>query len=226
MEACAPVADRESFIRSHAELLAPTLVPEVRLYLASEMMTLWGEMEAAEAAQTSGLGHLPPPYWAFAWAGGQALARYVLDHPQEVAGKSVLDFGTGSGLVAIAAARAGAAHVTAAELDPIALAATALNAAANNVWVETIGHDLIGAGRCWDAVLLGDMCYERPVAERLLSWLRPMARAGTRVLLGDPGRNYSPVSGIVRLATYAVPTTRELEDCEIRQTSVYQILGT
>jgi len=125
--------DREGFVLSHAELHAPALVPEISLYLASEIMTLWGETEAAEAAQASRLGVLPPPYWAFAWAGGQALARYVLDHPEEVAGKAVLDFGTGSGLVAIAAACAGAAHVTAAELDPIALAAAGLNAAANGV---------------------------------------------------------------------------------------------
>ena len=225
METSAPIADRESFIRSHAELHAPPLVPELRLHLASEMMKLWGETETAQAAQVSGLGQLPPPYWAFAWAGGQALARYVLDHPQDVAGKTVLDFGTGSGLVAIAAARAGAAHVAAAELDPIAVAAAALNAAANNVRIETIDHDLIGAERCWDVVLAGDMCYEQPLAGRLLSWLRPMAQAGTRVLLGDPGRNYSPASGIVRLATYAVPTTLELEDREIRQTSVYLLLG-
>ncbi len=213
--------DREGFVLSHAELHAPALVPEISLYLASEIMTLWGETEAAEAAQASRLGVLPPPYWAFAWAGGQALARYVLDHPEEVAGKAVLDFGTGSGLVAIAAACAGAAHVTAAELDPIALAAAGLNAAANGVSVEIIGHDLIGSERCWDVVLAGDMCYEQPLAGRLISWLRAMAGGGTRVLIGDPGRNYSPDSGIVRLASYAVPTTLELEDREIRETSVY-----
>jgi predicted nicotinamide N-methyase len=224
MEPNSVIADREGFILSHAELLTPPLVPEISLYLASEIMTLWGATETAEAAHASRLGALPPPYWAFAWAGGQALARYVLDHPHEVAGKTVLDFGTGSGLVAIAAARAGAAHVAAAELDLIALAATALNAAANNVCVETIGHDVIGTERCWDVVLAGDMCYEQPLTGRLLCWLHGLAGTGTKVLIGDPGRNYSPATGVKRLASYAVPTILELEDREIRDTSVYLLL--
>jgi predicted nicotinamide N-methyase len=223
MDTHASFSDREGFILSHARLDAPPLVPEIDLYLASQMMTLWGETEAAEAAEVSHLGVLAPPYWAFAWAGGQALARYVLDHPEEVVGKTVLDFGTGSGLVAIAAACAGAAHVSAAELDPIALAATALNAAVNNVRVETIGHDLIGTERYWDVILAGDMCYEQPMAGRLLSWLRGLVRSGTRVLIGDPGRNYSPESGINRLAVYVVPTTLELEDREMRETAVYAL---
>jgi predicted nicotinamide N-methyase len=223
MDMHASFPDRQGFILSHARLDAPPLVPEINLYLASEMMTLWGETEATEAAEASRLGVLAPPYWAFAWAGGQALARYLLDHPEEVAGKTVLDFGTGSGLVAIAAARAGAARVSAAELDPIALAATALNAAANNVCVETIGYDLIGTERCWDVVLAGDMCYEQPLAGRLICWLAGLARTGTRVLIGDPGRNYSPKSGIIRLAHYVVPTTLELEDRERRETAVYAL---
>ncbi len=225
MEPASAVLDRKRFILSHAELNSPPLLPEIRLYLASEVMTLWGETETAEAALASRLGVLPPPYWAFAWAGGQALARYVLDHSEEVAGKSVLDFGAGSGLVAIAAARAGAARVAAAEIDPIALEAAVLNAAANDVKIEAIGHDIIGEEHSWDVVLAGDMCYERPLAGRLIAWLRTLARTGTRVLLGDPGRNYSPGSGVLCLATYTVPTTRELEDRETRETSVYLLLG-
>jgi len=149
----------------------------------------------------------------------------VLDHPAEVVGKTVLDFGTGSGLVAIAAALAGAHYVAATDLDPIALTATRLNAEANNVPVEALGHDLIGSDRCWDVIVAGDMCYEQPLAGRLIAWLRANAKTGTRVLLGDPGRNYSPDSGVLRLATYCVPTTLELEDRKIRETSVYLLLG-
>jgi predicted nicotinamide N-methyase len=223
MEARPSFPDREGFILSHAKLESPPLVPEINLYLASEMMTVWGETEALEAAKASRLGVLAPPYWAFAWAGGQALARYVLDHPEEVAGKTVLDFGTGSGLVAIAAALSGAVHVSAAEIDPIALAATALNAAANNVHIETLSHDLIGGERSWSVVLAGDMCYEQPLAGRLLSWLRGLALRGARVLIGDPGRNYSPKVGINLLAHYVVATTLELEDREMRETAVYAL---
>ena len=169
------------------------------------------------------MANLPPPYWAFAWPGGQALARYILDHPQEVAGKSVLDFGAGSGLVAIAAAKAGGAPVIAAEIDALALAAIALNAAANGVFVEEIENDIIGTNGRWDTILAGDMCYERPLAERLTNWLRSLASDGARVLIGDPGRNYFPGSGVQRLATYEVPTSRDLEDREMRETSVYGI---
>jgi len=215
--------NRNSFIRANTTLKAPPLVPEIRLHLAGEVMGLWGETEALSAALTSGMAHLPPPYWAFAWPGGQALARYILDHPQEVAGKSVLDFGAGSGLVAIAAAKAGAAPVIAAEIDALALAAIALNAAANGVFVEEIENDIIGTNGRWDTVLAGDMCYERPLAERLTQWLRILASEGARVLIGDPGRNYFPESGVERLATYEVPTSRDLEDREMRETSVYGI---
>jgi predicted nicotinamide N-methyase len=214
---------RTSFIRANTTLQAPPLVPEIRLHLAGEVMGLWGETEARSAALASGVAHLPPPYWAFAWPGGQALARYILDHPQEVAGKSVLDFGAGSGLVAIAAAKAGGAPVIAAEIDALALAAIELNAAANGVFVEEIENDIIGTNGRWDTILAGDMCYERPLAERLTLWLRSLASDGARVLIGDPGRNYFPERGVQRLATYDVPTSRDLEDREMRETSVYGI---
>lgn len=204
------------FICENTELLAPPLVPEILLHLATEVVPLWRKTE--EELESEGL---PPPYWAFAWAGGQALARYIIDRPLEVAGRSVLDFGSGSGLVAIAAAKAGAGSVLAADIDAFAAAAIALNADANGVTVDITADNVIGYGSPWDIILLGDMCYERSLAERLLAWLQDRARHGTRVLLGDPGRSYFPKSGVHKLATHCVPTTRELEDREIRETSVY-----
>ena len=216
-------SDRERFIRANTKLKQPPLVPEVSLLLADEVMNLWGETEARTAASASGLGSLPPPYWAFAWPGGQAIARYILDNPEDVRGRTVLDFGSGSGLVAIAAAKAGASCVIAAEIDPLALAVIDLNSRANNVFVEPIGIDVIGSNPRWITVLAGDMCYERQVAERLVPWLRLLVTSGVRVLLGDPGRNYFPAGGIVKLATFAVPTTLDLEDRELRETSVYRL---
>jgi predicted nicotinamide N-methyase len=216
--------NRLDFVRANSVLKTPPIVPEIKLHLASEVMNLWTQTEAHSAANASGIAHLPPPYWAFAWPGGQAVARYILDHPETVAGKTVLDFGAGSGLIAIAAAKAGASPVIAAEIDPLALAAMELNAAANGVFIEPVENDIIGTNGRWAAVLVGDMCYERPLAERLLVWLRTLTDGGARVLIGDPGRSYFPGSGVERLATYAVPTTRELEDREMRETSVYLLL--
>ncbi|MBV8798783.1 MAG: methyltransferase [Alphaproteobacteria bacterium] len=198
--------------------MAPPLVPEIRLHLATEVVPLWRKTE--EELEAEGI---PPPYWAFAWAGGQALARYILDNAHEVAGKSVLDFGSGSGLIAIAAAKSGAAEVLASDIDPFALAAISLNAAANGTTVQTTAEDIIGSTRGWAFILIGDMCYERPLAERLLAWLTERVRNGAHVLLGDPGRSYFPKTGVQKLATYSVQTTRELEDREIRETSVYQL---
>jgi predicted nicotinamide N-methyase len=204
------------FIVGNTALIAPPLVPELRLHLAVEVMPLWRKTE--EELQAMGV---PPPYWAFAWAGGQALARYILDHTDEVAAHMVLDFGSGSGLVAIAAAKAGARLVRAADIDKHAAAAIALNAKVNGATVEVTTEDLIGSCETWDVILCGDMCYERPLAERMLDWLHERARSGVRVLLGDPGRSYFPKSGVEKLATYSVQTTRELEDSEIRETSIY-----
>jgi predicted nicotinamide N-methyase len=218
LEAPALIRDPARFVRANTELIAPPLVPEIRLHLATEVVPLWRKTEEELEAQC-----VPPPYWAFAWAGGQALARYILDHPAEVAVRSVLDFGSGSGLVAVAAAKAGAADVLAGDIDGFALAAIALNAEANDVIVRTISDDVIGSRAAWDLILLGDMCYERPLAERLLAWLTERARGGTRVLLGDPGRSYFPKSGVDKLATYRVQTTRELEDRDLRETSVYSL---
>jgi len=213
------MADPAEFIRGNAALIAPPLVPEVRLHLAIEVVPLWRKTE--EELEKEGV---PPPYWAFAWAGGQALARYVLDNPETVRGRTVLDFGSGSGLVAIAAAKAGASHVLAADIDKFAAAAIALNASANDAVVEITTDDVIGRLGKWQTILVGDMCYERPLSERLTAWLRARVSAGALVLLGDPGRTYFPKSGVEKLATYRVQTTRELEDREIRETSVYRLV--
>ncbi len=211
--------DHFTFIRSNTQLIAPPLVPEIRLRLATEVVPLWRKTE--EELEAEGV---PPPYWAFAWAGGQALARYVLDHRDVVEGRDVLDFGSGSGLVAIAARMAGARTVLAADIDKFALTAIAMNADANIVQLETTGEDIIGRAGPWKTILVGDMCYERPLAERLVAWLTELAKDGAMILLGDPGRSYFPKSGVEKLATYRVQTTRELEDREIRETSVYRFV--
>jgi predicted nicotinamide N-methyase len=206
----------QDFILANAVLTPPPLVPEIKLHLATEVVSLWRATED-ELAQIG----VPPPYWAFAWAGGQALARYVLDHPQQVAGKRVLDIGAGSGLVGLAAARAGAASVLAADIDAFACAAIRLNAVANACDIAVTQEDLIGAPGNWDVILVGDLFYERPLAERLLAWLLPL---GIPALLGDPGRNYFPGAQVEKLAQYSVQTTRDLEDREIRETGVYRLL--
>ena len=199
---------------------AAPLLPELRLHLASEITPLWHATEATLARD-----QLPPPYWAFAWAGGQALARHLLDNADLVRGKRVLDFGAGSGLVAIAAAKAGAI-ASAAEIDPFACAAIGLNAALNGVDVAIEPGDVIGRAEApWEIVLAGDMCYERPLAERLTQWLRALAATGVMVLLGDPGRAYLPASGLEPLARYTVPTTLELEDRLSREATVWRLRG-
>jgi predicted nicotinamide N-methyase len=205
----------ESFIIANAALIAPPLVPEIRLYLATEVVPLWRATE--EELEKMGV---PPPYWAFAWAGGQALARYILDHPEQIMGKHVLDIGSGSGMVAIAAAKAGAASVLAADIDAFSIAAIRLNAAANGVTVAFTQDDLIGAEGDWDVILVGDLFYERPLAERLLAWLKTL---GCPALLGDPGRSYFPKDQVEPLAVYNVQTSRDLEDREIRETGVYRL---
>jgi len=206
----------EDFIRANTLLRFPPLVPEIELHLAAEVVPLWRRTEEELAA----IG-VPPPYWAFAWAGGQALARYVLDNPQTVKGRKVLDIGSGSGLVGIAAAKAGAAGVLAADIDSVACAAIRLNAAANDRSLAVTADDLIGTREDWDVILVGDLFYERPLAERLLEWLHGLK---AEVLLGDPGRNYFPRQGVNELARYQVPTTRDLEDREIRDTGVFRLI--
>ncbi len=211
--------DRTPFILANTALMAPPHVPEIRLHVADEAHDLWHRTE--EELEAIGL---PPPFWAFAWAGGQGLARHVLDHPDSVRGKAVLDFATGSGLVAIAAAKAGAACVTAADIDPFCAAAVALNAAANGVTVDFAGGDLIGRDDGWDVVLAGDVFYDSAFAERLIPWFSALAAHGASVLVGDPGRAYLPRPRLEKLAVHEVPVTRALEDAEVKRTTVWRFV--
>ncbi|WP_144185932.1 class I SAM-dependent methyltransferase [Elioraea rosea] len=215
-------AEREAFVLGQTAPAAPPLVPEVTLHLASAITPIWEATEVSLAR--SGV---EPPYWAFAWPGGQALARFVLDDPALVRDRRVLDFAAGCGLAAIAAAKAGAAHVLAAELDPLAATAARLNAAANGVAIETEASNLLAAPPSgWDVILAGDVCYEARMTARVVPWLRQAADAGTLVLLADPGRAYLPRGGIEAVAAYDVPVTRELEDRELRRTVIYRLSGT
>jgi predicted nicotinamide N-methyase len=212
---------RRAFILANTRQQAPPHTPELTLHLADEVMPIWRLTE--EALQEIGL---PPPFWAFAWAGGQALARYILDNPQIVAGKSVIDFATGSGIVAIAAAKAGAAHVLAADIDAYCGAALALNAPANGVACDFTSIDLLDAPPPpAEVILAGDICYEKPLAARVMAWLGQAKAAGATVLIGDPGRSYFPREGLVKLAEYQVATTRELEDQEVKKTAVWSLPG-
>lgn len=207
----------ERFILGNTALQAPPHVPEIKLHLADEAHDLWHRTEE-ELAEIG----LPPPFWAFAWAGGQGLARYVLDNPECVRGSQVLDFATGSGLVAIAAAKAGAADVVAADIDPFCAAAVRLNATANGVAVAFEGRDLVGKGSGFDVLLAGDVFYNREFAERLAPWFTRLADNGKTVLVGDPGRSYLPRERLTKLAEYQVPVTRVLEDTEVKRTTVWR----
>jgi len=211
---------RRAFVLSNTTLERPPHTPELSLRLASEVLPIWKMTEEA----LSELG-LPPPFWAFAWAGGQALARYILDNAGIVAGKAVIDFASGSGIVAIAAAKAGAARVLAADIDPFCEAAVALNAEANRVEIAFTADDLLDhSPPPWaEVILAGDICYEKPLAARVMAWLAAAKRQGATVLIGDPGRSYFPRQGLEKLAEYQVPTTRELEDLEVKKTSVWTL---
>ena len=208
---------RRAFILAHTRLQRPPHARELVLHLADEITPIWRLTE--EALGEIGLA---PPFWAFAWAGGQAVARYVLDHPGEVAGRRVLDFATGSGMVAIAAMAAGARSALACDIDEVCAAAVALNAEGNGVEVAFTAQNLLhGDPPEVDVILAGDICYEQPMTGEALAWLRQAGRRGTRVLIGDPGRTYFPKDGLTRLADYQVATTRELEDQEVKRTGVW-----
>lgn len=208
------------FVLGNTAITAPPLVPEIRLYLATEITPIWQATE-----ETLARGAVPPPFWAFAWPGGQGLARYLLDHPEIVAGREVLDIGSGSGIVAIAAAKAGAARVVAAEIDPFAVAAIALNAAMNDVMLTIESRDLLNrAAAGWDVALAGDICYEELMSSRAMTLLRRIAARGRLALLGDPGRSYLPREGLVERARYVVSTSREIEDRDEREGVVWQVL--
>ncbi len=204
------------FIRTHTRPSPVPLVPEVLLHQADEPIALWEKTEESGAEQ-------PPPFWAFAWAGGQALARYVLDRPELVAGRSVLDLATGSGLVAVAAARAGGRPVTANDIDPLSLAAAAVNAEVNGVEVGTIEGDLLDADDDHGVILAGDVFYSRAMAARVLPFLRRAAGRGALVLVGDPGRAYLPTDGMISRTAYDVPVPEALESVAVRRTTVWQM---
>jgi predicted nicotinamide N-methyase len=208
-----------AFVRENTRLLSPPLVPEIRLHLAEESLPIWAKTE--EELEAHGL---PPPFWSFAWAGGQALARYLLDHPELVVGRSVLDLGAGSGLVAIAAMKCGARGALAAEIDAFGRAAIALNAAENDVTVGISGSDVLDGTPAADLVLIGDLFYERGLAERVLAVIAQVRHAGADVLVGDPKRTYFPLDQFERIAEYYVPVTRELEDVEIKHSAVWRPL--
>jgi predicted nicotinamide N-methyase len=208
-----------AFIRAQTTVARAPLVPEIALHLATEITPIWQATEAFLAENG-----VEPPFWAFAWPGGQALARAVLDAPDMVRGLSVLDFAAGCGIAAIAAAQSGAARVEAAEIDPIAAEAVRLNAALNEIAVESLAEDVVGQPPRWDVILAGDVCYEAPMTAHILPWLRAMAGAGVRVLLADPGRAYLPREGLEPLSRHVVVTSLELEDRTLREVTIARLL--
>jgi predicted nicotinamide N-methyase len=209
----------QTFIRANTKLLSPPLVPEIKLHLAEESLPIWQKTE-----EELGEMNIPPPYWAFAWAGGQALARYLLDNPSITAGQKVLDLGSGSGLTAIAARMAGAHAALATDVDEVALIAIAMNAAANGVTVETTAEDMLDSGPGTAGIILaGDLFYERTLGARMLTFLGACTKAGASVLVGDPQRAYFPNNRFEAVAEYRVPVTRELEDAEIKKAAVWRL---
>lgn len=212
------IHDWPAFIRENTALLAPPLVPEILLHLAAESLPIWRKTE-----DELGEMNVPPPYWAFAWAGGQAVSRYILDNPALVAGRTVLDLGSGAGLAAIAAAMAGAADVLAADIDAVSLAAATINAAANNVTIRITTDDLLAAPPpAFDVIIVGDLFYERALADLVLAFIAAAHPRAPLVLIGDPQRSYFPRGRFEKLAEYRVPVTRELEDSEIKLTAVWK----
>ena len=215
-------ADPEGFIRANTALEAPAMVPEFKLWLASEYVPIWQATEAWLEEQ-----NIDPPYWAFCWPGGQAIARYLLDNPEQVRGKRVIDFASGSGVSAMAAARGGATAVVANDVDALSLVAAQLNAKANALSFEVSVEDWLAGpdgAPAADVVIAGDVCYERDMSARALAWLRSHARLGRLVLLGDPGRNYFSAQGLAECARYEIPTSLQLENRGMRETVVWQVL--
>lgn len=215
-------SDPEGFIRANTALEVPAMVPEFRLWLATEYVPIWQATEAWLEEQ-----NVDPPYWAFCWPGGQAIARHLLDNPDLVRGKRVIDFAAGSGVSSLAAVRAGAASVVANDIDRLSLVAAGLNATANGLSIETSSEDWLagapGAPEA-DVVIAGDVCYEREMSVQALAWLRSHAAKGRLVLLGDPGRNYFSAQGLEELGRYEIPTSLQLENRGMRETVVWRVL--
>lgn len=214
------IADPQAFIRAHTRIASAPLTPELRFHLAEETLPIWQQTEEA-----LGEAGLPPPFWAFAWAGGQALARYVMDNPALVAGRHVLDFASGCGIAAIGAAKAGASQVDASEIDAFAIEAIQANATLNGVEIAARKADLVGIDEGWDVVLAGDVFYEGRGAERIALWLRALHERGCLVLIGDPGRHFLPKDSLEPLARYDTPVSRDLEDRDVRLARVWRFTG-
>jgi predicted nicotinamide N-methyase len=212
------IADIPAFIRENTRVLVASYIPEIKLHLADDAVALWQLTEE----QLGELG-LPPPFWAFAWAGGQALARYLIDNPEIARGRDVLDVASGSGLVAIAAMRAGAKSAIAVDIDAFASEAATLNAALNNVNIETSDADPVGKPTPCDLILVGDLFYDRDLAPRVHDWLIELQTDGKQVLIGDPGRTYLPRDKLEQIAAYNIPVTRALEDAEIKRAAVWKL---
>ena len=213
------MTDTEAFIRDNTTIAEASLLPGIRLHLATEITPIW------QASESFLVQHgMEPPFWAFAWPGGQALGRAIRDAPETVRGRRVLDFAAGCGIAAIVAAQCGAASVEAAEIDPLAVAVIALNAGLNGVALTVTGEDVVGSACRWDVILAGDVCYEAPMTAHILPWLRAMAAAGASVLIADPGRAYLPREGLQTLSTHAVPTSLELEDRAERMVTIARLL--
>jgi predicted nicotinamide N-methyase len=211
------VSSAENFVRTHTVPARAPLVPEIALNLATEITPIWQATEIWLAEK-----NISPPFWAFAWPGGQALARHILDNRSIIAGKRVLDFAAGCGIAGIAAALAGAASVEAAEIDAMASAAIRRNAADNSARITTTTRDIVGDACRWDFIMCGDVCYEAPMTHHILPWLREMARVA-EVWVADPGRAYLPRDGLLPIATYKVPTLLELEDRMERDVVLYRL---
>ena len=209
----------ENFIKENTASVFPAMLPEISLRLASQSIPIWQKSE-----EILGQLNVPPPYWAFAWPGGQALARYLLDNPTLVAHSRVLDLGSGSGLAGIAAMKAGAAHVMACDIDIYALAAADMNANANGVRLELTSQNLLDKDpAAFDVVLVGDLFYERQLSELVLAFAERAAEQGSLVLIGDPQRNYFPRGRFNLVAEYQVAVTRDLEDTEMKLTAVWRV---
>jgi predicted nicotinamide N-methyase len=211
--------DPTRFILDNTSIMTPPHVPEIRLHLADEAHDLW--LKTEEELEEIGL---PPPFWAFAWAGGQGLARYVLDHPESISGKRVIDFASGSGLVAIAAYKAGAKSVLAVDIDPWTSAAIELNSQLNDSKITFSSEDIIGTAIDADMLLAGDVFYDKSFADRLIPWFETLTKSNVTIIVGDPGRSYCPRERMQPLATYEVPVTRALEDAEVKKTTVWRFL--
>jgi len=211
----------DDFIRANTVLEMPSMVPELCLHLATEITPIW----RASEVDLERIG-VPPPYWAFCWPGGQAIARHIIDHPELVRAKRVLDFAAGSGIAAFAAMKAGASLAVGNDIDAYAVAAMRLNAEANGLSIVIDQRDLLAieAERGFDVVLAGDVCYERPLAEQVFAWLQAHAKGGALVLLGDPGRSYLPTQGLSEIARYDIPTSLQLENHGMKETIVWRVL--